>query len=512
MNIGQYLVAAAKSFPDRPAISLGDQLHARYGDFLLRVARLAAGMRALPGLAPGDRIGLAMKNCPQYLEAMYAAWHAGLCAVPINAKLHPREFAYILKNSGAKICLATTELAQLLTPLVGEIDSLERVICVDDAEYDKLLSGDPLALQPAEREDPAWLFYTSGTTGKPKGAMLTHRTLAAMTYRYYADIDYLTEADCMLHGAPLSHGGGLYALPHIAKASHQIIPASHGFDPAEIIDLTHIYENLTFFAAPTMLTRFAYHPNIGAARLDSIRTIFYGGAPMYVEDLKRTLDILGPRLVQAYGQGEMPNTITYLPKRMHADRAHPRYEERLASVGIARTGVAVRIVDPDGRDVATGQIGEVAARSDVCMAGYWNNKAATGQALRDGWLFTGDLGVMSEDGFLTLKDRSKDLIISGGSNIYPREVEEVLLLHPKVLEVSVIGRKHADWGEEVIAFVVPREGETIDKSELDQVCLDNIARFKRPKDYLFIEALPKNNYGKILKTELRIRLEPAAGH
>jgi acyl-CoA synthetase (AMP-forming)/AMP-acid ligase II len=227
---------------------------------------------------------------------------------------------------------------------------------------------------------------------------------------------------------------------------------------------------------------------------------------MYMEDLKRALDTIGPRLWQAYGQGEMPNTITYLPKRMHTDRTHPRYEERLASVGIARTGVEVRIVDPEGRDVAPGEIGEVAARSDVCMTGYWNNPAATAQSLRDGWLFTGDLGLMSEDGFLTLKDRSKDMIISGGSNIYPREVEEVILLHPKVLEVSVIGRKHADWGEEVIAFVVPREGASIDTAELDQVCLDHIARFKRPKQYIMIDALPKNNYGKVLKTELRTRM------
>ena len=195
----------------------------------------------------------------------------------------------------------------------------------------------------------------------------------------------------------------------------------------------------------------------------------------------------------------MPNTITYLPKRMHVEKRHPRYEERLASVGIPRTGVEVRIVDQNGHDLPTGEIGEVIARSDVCMSGYWNNPAATAQALRDGWLFTGDLGTMSDDGFLTLKDRSKDLIISGGSNIYPREVEEVLLLHPKVLEVSIIGRKHADWGEEVVAYVVSRDGARIDKSELDQVCLDHIARFKRPKEYIFIEALPKNNYGKVLK-------------
>jgi long-chain acyl-CoA synthetase len=505
MNIGSFLVASARSFPDRPAISVGDELYARYSDFFERVTRLAAGLRALPGVKPGDCIGMAMKNCQQYLEVMYATWHAGLCAVPINAKLHPREFAYILENSGARYCFATADLAQALAALASEVQTLDRVICVEDREYDVLFEQSPLDLQAVESEDPAWLFYTSGTTGKPKGATLTHRSLAAMTYRYYADIDYLTEADCMLHGAPLSHGGGLYALPHVAKASHQVIPASHGFDPGEIIGLTSVYDSMTFFAAPTMLTRLVGHPQIGSARLDAIRTIFYGGAPMYVEDLKRALDTIGPRLIQAYGQGEMPNTITYLPKRMHTDRAHPRYEERLASVGIARTGVEVRIVDPQGRDVAPGEIGEVTARSDVCMTGYWNNASATAQSLRDGWLFTGDLGLMSEDGFLTLKDRSKDLIISGGSNIYPREVEEVILLHPKVLEVSVIGRKHADWGEEVVAFVVPRDGANIDTAELDQVCLDHIARFKRPKQYIMIDALPKNNYGKVLKTELRTR-------
>ena len=505
MNIARFLAASARSFPDHPAISVGADLYANYARFSDRVTRLAAGYRALPGMKPGDRIALAMKNCPQYFEGMYAAWHAGLCAVPINAKLHPREFAYILENSGARICLVTSDLAEGLAPLVDEIPTLERVICVEDADYGDLFALDPLDLQAVEREDPAWLFYTSGTTGKPKGANLTHRALSAMVMRYYADVDYLTEADCMLHGAPLSHGGGLYALPHIAKASHQIIPASHGFDPAEIFELTAIYDNLTFFAAPTMLTRFVYHPQIGSARLDAIKTIFYGGAPMYVEDLKRALDTLGPRLLQLYGQGEMPNTITYLPKRMQVEKRHPRYEERLASVGIPRTGVEVRIVDQSGHDLPTGEIGEVIARSDVCMSGYWNNPAATAQALRDGWLFTGDLGTMSDDGFLTLKDRSKDLIISGGSNIYPREVEEVLLLHPNVLEVSIIGRKHADWGEEVVAYVVSRDGAKIDKSELDQICLDHIARFKRPKEYIFIEALPKNNYGKVLKTELRGR-------
>jgi long-chain acyl-CoA synthetase len=196
-------------------------------------------------------------------------------------------------------------------------------------------------------------------------------------------------------------------------------------------------------------------------------------------------------------------TISGLGKALHADTAHPRYEERLASAGVARTGVAIRIVDEAGRELPAGEVGEVVTTSDCVMKGYWNNDAANAQALRDGWLWTGDLGSMDADGFITLKDRSKDLIISGGANIYPREIEEVLLTHAAVLETAVVSRPHPDWGEEVIAFVVRRSGTEVTAAELDQLCLDNIARFKRPKGYRFVEALPKNNYGKVLKTELR---------
>jgi long-chain acyl-CoA synthetase len=259
-----------------------------------------------------------------------------------------------------------------------------------------------------------------------------------------------------------------------------------------------------------MLTRMVNDPASRNAEIGNIRTIFYGGAPMYLEDLKRALTGFGPCLWQGYGQGETPNTISYLSKAIHADTKHPRYEQRLASVGIPRTGVEVRVVDTEGLDRPPGELGEVICRSDVTMSGYWNNPAANANALRDGWLYTGDLATFDEDGFLTLKDRSKDMIISGGSNIYPREVEEVLLLHPDVLEVSVVGRPHADWGEEVVAFVVPRPGKQIDDAELERVCLDNIARFKRPKLYLRIDALPKNNYGKVLKTDLRERLKMMA--
>jgi long-chain acyl-CoA synthetase len=224
---------------------------------------------------------------------------------------------------------------------------------------------------------------------------------------------------------------------------------------------------------------------------------------MYLADCKRALELLGPKLYNLYGQGESPMTITGLDQAMHADSAHPDYEARLASAGIARTGVAVKVVREDGQEVPHGEIGEIVTRSDCVMTGYWNNPQANAKALRGGWLWTGDLGAMDAAGFVTIKDRSKDMIISGGANIYPREIEEVLLTHPGVLEAAVVGRPHPEWGEEVVAFVVAREGAELSEAALDGLCLDNIARFKRPKAYRFVAALPKNNYGKILKTELR---------
>ncbi|MFK7963096.1 MAG: AMP-binding protein [Burkholderiaceae bacterium] len=504
MNIAQLLHHSAAIFPDAPAISFGEDLVHRYSGLQHRVGALAAGLLALPGVQSGDRIALAMKNSPEYLELMWAVWHAGLCLVPMNAKLHPKEFAFILKNCGVRVCFASSSLAQ---PLAVELQSDEAsktlVIDADSADYAKLASFEPTALQPSQPEAPAWLFYTSGTTGRPKGATISHRALLAMSLRYYADIDLVGRSDCMIHMAPLSHATGLYSLPHIAKGSHQIIPASQGFDPGELCTLLETHSNVAFFAAPTMMTRLVNTPGIKSANTDHIKTIVYGGAPMYLENLKSAMNTLGPCLMQLYGQGESPNTITCVTKEMHTDTEHPRYEERLASVGVARTGVEVRVVDDTGDSVPAGEIGEIICRSDVSMSGYWNNPQATETSLRDGWLHTGDLGAFDQDGFLTLKDRSKDVIISGGSNIYPREVEEVLLQHDDVLEVSVVGRAHADWGEEVIAFVAAKPGRQVTDDALNELCLRNIGRFKRPKQYIYIEELPKNSYGKILKTALR---------
>src|SRR5262249_34432409 len=220
-------------------------------------------------------------------------------------------------------------------------------------------------------------------------------------------------------------------------------------------------------------------------------------------DLRRALALFGPKLYQLYGQGESPMTITGLDKAAHANAPHPTYEAHLRGAGVARTGVAVKIVDEAGRDLPPGEVGEIVTASECVMKGYWNNPPANAKALRGRWLWTGDLGSLDAEGFLTIRDRSKDMIISGGSNIYPREIEDVLLTHPGVLGAAVMGGPHPDWGEEVIAFVVRRDGVDVTEPALDRLCLDHIARFKRPKGYCFVDALPKNNYGKILKTELR---------
>jgi long-chain acyl-CoA synthetase len=486
MNLAQLLHAAAHRLPHAPAIALGTRSVATYGALAARVAGLAAGMTGRFGLAPGDRVALVMKNCPQYYEVMFACWHAGLAAVPVNAKLHPKEVAYIIGNSGARLCFATPELA-------GSVVGCE-VIDVASATYARL-DATPAAPAEVRPDDLAWLFYTSGTTGVPKGAMLTHRNLLFATQAYYADIDRLGPGDAIVHAAPMSHGSGLYGVPHVAAGALNVIPESGGFEAEEVFGLIAAHRGVSFFAAPTMVVRLLASPAAGTADLANLKTITYGGAPMYVADALRAIDLFGPRLYQLFGQGESPMTITGLPQSEHAARSH------LETCGFARTGVEVRVVDGEDRDLPAGEVGEILTRSDCVMAGYWQNPQATAQTLRGGWLHTGDLGSLDEAGYLTIRDRSKDMIISGGSNIYPREIEEVLLKHPAVAECSVIGRPHAEWGEEVVAFVVRRGSVTA--QELDAVCLEQIARFKRPRDYRFVDALPKNNYGKVLKTELR---------
>lgn len=504
MNVAALLKRAGVSHRGLPALARHDASVRTFGELAHIVAVMAANLRRMSAMTPGERVALFMTNTPEYVEILFAAWHAGLVVVPINAKLHPSEVRYMLEHSGARLCFVTSDLAEGIVPLVSDLPELNGLIVVGGSEYNALTHGEPMAMEHRDGDDLAWLFYTSGTTGLPKGAMLSHRNLLAMTMSYLIDVDQIAPGDAVIHAAPMSHGSGLYSLPHVMAGACQVIPASGHFDPAEIFDLLNRYGGVSFFAAPTMVRRLIDHPGVVSAKLANLKSIIYGGGPMYVEDCRRALTVLGDgKLVQIYGQGESPMTISALSRRHHGNRAHPRWDDILASVGTVQTAVEVRIADDDGNTVPAGMTGEVLVRGETVMLGYWRDPENTAKTLEGGWLHTGDMGAMDSEGFLTLRDRSKDVIISGGTNIYPREVEEVLLSHEGVAEVSVIGKPEPEWGEDVAAFIVCRPGKTVTMADLDELCLSRMARFKRPKHYRFIEALPKNNYGKVLKTELR---------
>lgn len=503
MNIAQLLRRTAAVFPQRLAVLEGSTPRLDYKALADRVAALAAYLREERGVQPGDRVAVYAANCPDYLEILHAIYWAGAVSVPVNYKLHSKELAYILADSGASLLFVSGELAQN-AQTAGIL--AQDCLVIGSADYAHAVGHPPMAVEERRADDLASLFYTSGTTGKPKGVMQTHRNLLAMTACYFTDVDDVTADDAMVYAAPMSHGAGLYNFAHILRGARHVVPCSGGFDPAELLELAKSVGRLSMFAAPTMVKRLVDHTLCSKGDVTGFKTIVYGGGPMYVDDLKLAMQVFGPRLVQIYGQGESPMTITALSREHLAGRQHPRWEDRIASVGVAQSLVEVRVVDEQGKSRGPDVLGEVVVRGDTVMPGYWNNPPATASTLRDGWLYTGDMGSIDTDGFVTLKDRSKDLIISGGSNIYPREVEEVLLTHPAVSEVAIVGQRHAEWGEVPVAFVVAYPTTTLTEGELDRWCLKHLARFKRPQQYRFVTELPKNSYGKVLKTDLRALL------
>ncbi|HLJ00604.1 MAG TPA: AMP-binding protein [Bradyrhizobium sp.] len=510
MNIACWLAATARLRPEAPALLTGFHLDADYSTFARRASAIGAALSRDHGIAPGDRVALFASNCTQYLECLYGIWWCGAVAIPINAKLHGREAAWICGDAGAKLTFVSGDTADTLMEAESELPGAMKTLSVDGAVYRALRDGEGTLLPLArEADDLAWLFYTSGTTGRPKGVMLSHGNLVAMSLCYLADVDQASPNDASLYAAPISHGAGLYHFPHVRMGGRHVVPQSGGFDPDEVLNLARQLDNVVMFGAPTMVRRLVDAAKRRGENGEGIRTIIYGGAPMYLADISEAIAVMGQRFVQIYGQGESPMTITALSREWHARTDHPRYLERLASVGTAQSVMSVRITDKDGKPLPSGETGEVEAKGAAVMLGYWNNPKANAEMLKDGWLRTGDVGRLDEDGFLTLSDRSKDVIISGGSNIYPREVEEALLTHADVREVSAIGIPDPDWGEIVVACVVLEQGAVPDDAKLDAHCLQSIARFKRPKRYVYLDALPKSNYGKVLKTELRAMMRKA---
>lgn len=511
MHLGRLFQRSVHMYGSRPALAVGDSESTNYTRLDRQIRALAYWMRHDLGLEPGDRLTLAMKNCAEYAQAMLAAWHAGLCVVPVNSKLHPNEIDFILRDSGSRACLASPDMHQNLRAVANALEGLQ-LVDVGASVYTGALQGPSMPSDEPSRQDgaaPAWLFYTSGTTGRPKGVVLTHVNLVNMALNFYADVQPVCETDALLHIAPMSHGSGLYSVPYFIKGALQIVPASGGFDEAEVCATLKHYRNVSFFAAPTMVQRLVRHAASHSPDLDGFKCMIAAGAPFYVEDIKSAVRTFGPRVAQIYGQGETPMSITAQTARQLASAVEQGDDTFLGSVGHAQTSIDISIEDGKGNRLPAGELGEILVHGPTVMHGYWNNPEASAGTLAGNRLHTGDIGLLDERGLLHLKDRSKDVIISGGSNIYPREVEEALMQHPDVVEASVIGMPDHEWGESVLAFVVRRPESALTASELDALCLASIARFKRPKRYVFLDELPKNATGKVLKRQLQNHIPPS---
>jgi acyl-CoA synthetase (AMP-forming)/AMP-acid ligase II len=508
MNVGRFLANAAERDPAKPAFVWGHEVLS-YGQANARSGSVAGALRRC-GLGRGDRVGLLMPNCPQLPESMFATWKAGGCIVPLNARFRSDEIAYHLADAQARMVIFSEEYRDVMAAVRDRAPSVERFVCVGaplsgQLAYDELAAAGPGPGPDADvaDEDLAWLFYTSGTTGRPKGAMLTHGVLTFVSLGWVADLMSLEPEDVGIHAAPLTHGAGFHALALTMKGATQVLLRPPRFDPENFCATVQRHRVTNAWLVPTQIKMLLNYAGLEKWDLSSLKWIVYGGSPMYVEDLKEALRRIGPVFVQLYGQGETPMTATYLRREDHL--AEGDLAARLASCGRARSGLEIRVLDEADRELGRGQTGQICVRGASVMRGYWQRPEATSETLRGGWLHTGDIGYMDSHGYVYILDRSKDMIISGGANVYPREVEEVLIQHPAVSEVCVIGVPHDIWGEAVKALVVSEPGTAVTEEALTRFVGERLADYKRPRSVDFVLEIPKNAYGKVLRRELKAR-------
>ncbi|MDE2628461.1 MAG: acyl-CoA synthetase [Burkholderiales bacterium] len=510
-NLSTLLAQTAALFPDRPGLIQGDRVWT-WNEVNARVDALVQGLRSL-GMTAGDKMLVQSRNNAALFESCWAAFRLGAVWVPTNFRLTPPEVAYLGSSSDATVMLAEDCFAGHVDAVKSASLHLRLVVTIGRARkgeigFDELVNrnlGAPTAIAEVSADTPLWYFYTSGTTGRPKAAMLTHGQLAFVVTNHLADlIPGTDENDCSIAVAPLSHGAGVHALLNVARGAPTVLLPSDKLEPEVFWALVEKHRVTNVFTVPTIVKMLVEDPSIDRFDHSSLRFMIYAGAPMYRADQKRALQKLGQVLVQYFGLGEVTGCITVLSPAMHAiDDEDPN--ANIGSCGRPRTGMQVAILDEDMQPVPTGSVGEICCRGPAVFAGYFNNPEASARAFRGGWFHTGDLGRMDARGLLYITGRESDMYISGGSNVYPREVEEVLLTHPGVSEVAVLGVPDPKWGEVGVAVVVAREPGLSAEALLDH--LDGrCAKYRWPRHFFFWDALPRSGYGKITKKEIRARL------
>jgi fatty-acyl-CoA synthase len=511
MNLANFLHQAARRHRNEIGFVWGDAIWT-WSDLARRVDAMAAALAAR-GIGKGDRVLVQSKNCNQMFESMFACFRLGAVWVPANFRQTPDEVAYLAQSSDASALISHREFPEHVAAVREAAPGIRFVLSIGASEfgedYDALVarySGESVPMATVEHDDPCWFFFTSGTTGRPKAAVLTHGQMAFVVTNHLCDLmPGTTHQDASLVVAPLSHGAGVHQLTQVARGVKTVLLSSERFDIDEAWKLVEQWRITNLFTVPTIVKLLTEHPSVDRHDHSSLRYVIYAGAPMYREDQKHALRKLGKVLVQYFGLGEVTGNITVLPPALHESDDGP--DVKIGTCGYERTGMQVSIQDEQGREVAAGETGEICVCGPAVFAGYYNNPDANAKAFRDGWFRTGDLGHVDEEGYLYITGRASDMYISGGSNVYPREIEEKILTHPAVAEVAILGVPDRTWGEVGVAVCVRRPQAEVGESELLAWMEGKVARYKLPKRVFFWEALPRSAYGKITKKDIRAELE-----
>jgi fatty-acyl-CoA synthase len=511
MNLAQFLRQTAKRRAGEIALVWGERRWT-WAELDRRVDAMAVALAAR-GIGKGDRVLVQSKNCNQMFESMFACFRLGAVWVPTNFRLTADEVAYLAKASDAAAMICGAEFPDHAAAAKQAAPSIRVTISIGAApfgdDYDALVAeydGSNAPETGVERDDPCWFFFTSGTTGRPKAAVLTHGQMGFVVTNHLCDLmPATTHRDASLVVAPLSHGAGIHQLAQVARGVKTVLLGSEKFDAVEAWRLVEQWRISNMFTVPTILNMLAAHPAADTFDHSSLRYVIYAGAPMYREDQKHALKKLGKVLVQYFGLGEVTGNITVLPADLHEPEDGPH--AKIGTCGYARTGMQISIQDDNGRELGAGETGEICVCGLAVFAGYYDNPEANAKAFRDGWFRTGDLGHMDAQGFLYITGRASDMYISGGSNVYPREIEEKVLAHPAVAEVAIVGVPDRIWGEAGIAVCVLRGGARLNEQELLAWLAPKVTRYKLPKRVFFWAELPRSGYGKITKKLIRAELD-----